>query len=91
MYLAIVMDLYSRRIVGWQIEKRMTKDLISKAIIKAVNVRQPKQGLVFNSDRGSQYTSGRFGNLLKGTVFVSQWVMWGRAGTMLWWSDSLAV
>ena len=66
MYLAIVMDLYSRRIVGWHIEKRMTTDLISKAIIKAVNVRQPKQGLVFHSDRGSQYTSRRFGKLLKG-------------------------
>ncbi|GAC33595.1 transposase for insertion sequence element IS904 [Paraglaciecola polaris LMG 21857] len=60
------MDLYSRRIVGWHIEKRMTTDLISKAIIKAVNVRQPKQGLVFHSDRGSQYTSRRFGSLLKG-------------------------
>jgi putative transposase len=38
MYLAIVMDLYSRRIVGWHIEKRMTTDLISKAITKAVNL-----------------------------------------------------
>lgn len=66
MYLAIVMDLYSRRIVGWHIEKRMTTDLISKAMIKAVNLRQPKQGLVFHSDRGSQYTSKRFGKLLKG-------------------------
>ena len=66
MYLAIVMDLYSRRIVGWHIEKRMTTDLISKAITKAVNLIQPKQGLVFHSDRGSQYTSRHFGKLLKG-------------------------
>lgn len=66
MYLAIVMDLYSRRIVGWQIEKCMTTDLISKALIKAVNMRQPKAGLVFHSDRGSQYTSKRFRTLLKG-------------------------
>ena len=44
----------------------MTKDLISKAITKAVNLRQPKQGLVFHSERYSQYTSRRFGKLLKG-------------------------
>ena len=41
MYLAIVMDLFSRRIVGWHIDKRMTTDLICKAMIKAVNLRQP--------------------------------------------------
>ncbi len=50
MYLAIVMDLYSRRIVGWHIDKCMTKDLVSKALIKAVNLRQPKPGQVFHSD-----------------------------------------
>ena len=57
MYLAIVMDLYSRRIVGWHIDKRMTTDLVSKAMIKAYSLRQPPKGLVFHSDRGSQYTS----------------------------------
>ena len=66
MYLAIVMDLFSRRIVGWHIDKRMTTDLICKAIIKAVNLRQPSKGVVFHSDRGSQYTSKRFSDLLKG-------------------------
>jgi putative transposase len=66
MYLAIVMDLYSRRIVGWHIDKRMTTDLISKALVKAYNLRQPPKGLVFHGDRGSQYTSKRFGKLLKG-------------------------
>jgi len=66
MYLAIVMDLYSRRIVGWSIDKRMTVDLIGKALIKAkaVNIRQPGKGLVFHSDRGSQYTSKYFRKLL---------------------------
>ena len=53
MYLAIVMDLYSRRIVGWHIDKRMTTDLVSKAMIKAYNLRQPPKGLVFHSDRSS--------------------------------------
>lgn len=41
MYLAIVMDLYSRRIVGWHIDKRMTTDLISKALTKAYNLHIP--------------------------------------------------
>ena len=64
MYLAIVMDLYSRRIVGWHIDKRMTTDLVSKAMIKAYNIRQPPKGLVFHSDRGSQYTSKHYRKLL---------------------------
>jgi putative transposase len=64
MYLAVVMDLYSRRIVGWYISKRMTTDLICKAMIMANNLRQPPVGLVFHSDRGSQYTSRRYRKLL---------------------------
>ena len=64
MYLSVVMDLYSRRIVGWHIDQRMTTDLISKAMIKAVSLRQPKKGLVFHSDRGSQYTSKWYQSLL---------------------------
>ena len=64
MYLAIVMDLYSRRIVGWYISKLMTTDLICKAMIMAYNLRRPPKGLVFHSDRGSQYTSKRYRKLL---------------------------
>ena len=66
MYLAIVMDLYSRRIVGWHIDKRMTTGLVSKAMIKACNLRQPSKGLVFHSDRASQYTSKQYRQLLWG-------------------------
>lgn len=65
MFLAIVMDLYSRRIVGWHIDKRMTSDLVEKALIKAYNLRQPPKGIVFHSDRGSQYTSRRYRTLLR--------------------------
>ena len=64
MYLAIVMDLYSRRIVGWQIDERMTTDLVSRAMIRAYSLRQPLKGLVFHSDRESQYTSKRYRTLL---------------------------
>lgn len=44
----------------------MTQNLVSKALTKAVNLRQPKKGIVFHSDRGSQYTSKRFRKLVKG-------------------------
>ena len=64
LYLAVIMDLYSRRIVGWSIDKRMTQALVSRAMIKAINLRQPKRGLVFHSDRGSQYTSRHYRKLL---------------------------
>ena len=64
MYIAIVLDLYSRRIVGWHLEKCMKTDLVSKALIKAYNLSQPPKGLVFHSDRGSQHTSKRYRLLL---------------------------
>jgi putative transposase len=64
LYLAIVMDLYSRRIVGWHISKRMTRDLVEQALIKAHNLRKPAKGVVFHSDRGSQYTSTGFRSLV---------------------------
>ena len=64
MYLAVVIDLYSRRIVGWPIDKRMTTELVSKALIKAYNLSRPGKGLVFHSARGSQYTNKRYRKLL---------------------------
>ena len=64
LYLAVVMDLFSRCIVGWHMDKRITCNLVSKALLKAVNLRQPRAGLVFHSDQGSQYTSKRYRGLL---------------------------
>jgi putative transposase len=64
-YLAIVMDLHSRKIIGWHISKHMTTALVLNAMQMAINLRQPKSGLIFHSDRGSQYTSKRFRRLLK--------------------------
>lgn len=57
MYLAVVMDLHSRRIIGWVLSARMTVDLTMRAMQMAINLRQLKAGLIFHSDRGSQYTS----------------------------------
>lgn len=64
LYLAVVMDLYSRRIVGWAIDRRMTQALVSRAMMKAIHLRQPPKGLVFHSDRGSQYTGEHYRKLL---------------------------
>ena len=52
--------------MGWFISKRITTDLISKAMIKAYNLRRPPKRLVFHSNRGSQYTSWRYRQLLEG-------------------------
>ncbi|WBA59312.1 IS3 family transposase (plasmid) [Providencia sp. 21OH12SH02B-Prov] len=65
LYLAIVMDLYSRRIVGWHMSSKIDTALISKALMMAYNLRSPSKGCVFHSDRGSQYTSGQYQALLK--------------------------
>ena len=64
MYLAIVIGLYPPLIVGWVIDKRMTTDLQIKAMMKAYNLHQPSKGLMFHSDRGSQYTSKQYRRLL---------------------------
>lgn len=89
------MDLYSRRIVGWHIDKRMTTDLIIKALAMAKNARQPGQGLVFHSDRGSQYTSKRFAKVVKKYKMMASmgdvWAMYGLAGITLLLNDSLEV
>ena len=74
----------------------MTTDLISKALMKAYNLRQPARGLVFHSDRGSQYTSKQFGRMLssygiRAMVFEPVWVMWVRVGIMPLLSVSLVV
>lgn len=64
-YLAVVMDLYSRRIVGWHISDRMKRDLALNALKMAISLRQPPAGLIHHSDRGSQYTSTDYQMLLK--------------------------
>ncbi|MFC1478679.1 IS3 family transposase [Candidatus Margulisiibacteriota bacterium] len=65
LYLAIVLDLFSRMVVGWATDKRINKELVVTAFNKAVEVRTPQEGLIAHSDRGSQYTSYDFSKLLK--------------------------
>ena len=60
LYLATVMDLYSRRIVGWSFSESMTEDLIEEALTMAFDRRQVKPGLIVHSDRGVQYRSQQY-------------------------------
>jgi len=64
LYVAGVMDLYSRKIVGWAMDKRMTSTLVCNAFKMAVTHRQPKPGLMHHSDRGSQYAARAYQDLL---------------------------
>lgn len=57
LYLATVMDLYSRKIVGWALNERLQTPLVTAALEMAVARRNPPSGLLHHSDRGSQYTS----------------------------------
>lgn len=65
LYLAVVIDLYSRKVVGWSLNSRMTKKLVVNALQMAIWRRRPLPGLIFHSDRGSQYCSHDFQKLLK--------------------------
>ena len=64
LYLAAIMDLYSRKIIGWAMEKRMTQDLVVKALEMALQRRRPGRGLLLHSDQGSQYASHYYQHLL---------------------------
>lgn len=61
LYLAMVLDVWSRRVVGWAIGERMTSDLVLTALDMAIEQRQP-EGVIHHSDQGSQYTSLAFGD-----------------------------
>lgn len=60
LYLAVWMDLFSRRIIGWQLEDHMREELVMDALQKALKSRIVKQGLLLHSDRGGQYAGTKF-------------------------------
>ena len=64
-YLAVVIDLYSRRVVGWSIQSRQTTDLVLQALLMAVWRRKPKNKVLIHSDQGSQFTSIDWTSFLK--------------------------
>ena len=65
MYLAVILDAYSRRVVGWALERTLEDELTLAALGMALEQRQPGSGLVHHSDQGVQYASGDYTGLLQ--------------------------
>jgi len=65
LYLAVVLDLYSRRVIGWAVSNRMKRDLAIRALDMAIALRRPPKGCIHHSDRGSQYCSHDYQKLLR--------------------------
>lgn len=70
LYLAAVMDLFSRRIIGWSMGSRMTKELALDTLVMAVWRRKPKEEILIHSDQGSQYTSHDWSDFLKASNLI---------------------
>lgn len=66
LYLAVIIDLYSRKIVGWAMSNRMKSSLVEQALCMAYLHRRPGKGLIHHSDRGSQYAGTEYQKLLRG-------------------------
>lgn len=70
-YLCVIVDLYSRKVVGWSLKNHMKKELVIDALRSAIRKRKPASGLIFHSDRGSQYQSNLFRKILFWNGFES--------------------
>ena len=70
LYLAVVLDLFSRRVIGWSMQPTMERGLVITALKMALASRRPGNGLMHHSDRGSQYASGDYQRILAETGIV---------------------
>jgi putative transposase len=66
LYLAVVLDLYSRRVIAWGMGSRLTQELVARTLTMAVERRRPASGLLHHTDRGSQYAATTYRELLAG-------------------------
>lgn len=76
-YLAVVLDAFSRRVIGWALDRTLEDDLPLAALRMALELRQPGEGLVHHSDRGVQYASRDYTGLLAGSRDLDQHVAQG--------------
>lgn len=67
LYLAVVLDLFSRKVVGWAMDLRITSGLVCEALRMAIQQRRPRQGTIVHSDQGSQYASFEYQRLVSGS------------------------
>lgn len=65
LYLATVIDLYSRKVIGWSMSERMKADLVNNALLLAIWQRKPSKGLIWHTDQGSQYASSSHVQIIK--------------------------
>lgn len=70
LYLAAILDLFSRRVVGWAVSANNDRALAISALERAVSARHPEAGLIHHSDRGSVYASGDYGEALREILAV---------------------
>lgn len=68
-YLAVILDLYSRKVIGWALAKHMKKELCIEALSMAIEERNPKAGCIHHSDRGVQYASDGYTTMLNDNEF----------------------
>jgi len=71
LYLAVVMDLFSRKVVGWALAKNMAVKMVKEALLMAIGRRKPAPGLIHHSDRGIQYACNEYRRLLQSYGIVS--------------------
>jgi len=69
LYLAVILDLHSRRVIGWAVSNRMKRDLAIRALSMAIAFRQPPKGCIHHTDRGSQYCSYDYQKILRQNGF----------------------
>lgn len=85
LYLAVMIDLFSRKVVGWSMDSRMKAGLVCDALTMAIWNRQPGAGLICHSDRGSQYASKKYRQLLTSNKFIGSMSRKGNC-----WDNSVA-
>ena len=71
LYLAVVMDLFSRKVVGWSLARNMAVKMVKEALSMAIGRRKPTPGLIHHSDRGTQYACNEYRRLLQSHGIVS--------------------
>ena len=70
LYLAAILDVFNRQIVGWSMDSKLSHELLAEALRKALRQRRPESGVLFHSDRGTQYASYAFRDLMEQHGFV---------------------
>jgi putative transposase len=70
LYLVAVIDIYSRKVIGWQLDKNLNSNLVERALKSALMDRRVERGIIFHSDQGLQYASEGFRKILRDNGFI---------------------